>query len=752
MTLFPIKFFFTLLLLTCLMESFAQQEKSSTGDTTPSSQNIISLRTLTVLAKAKQNFGQTHLKAIEGTAIFSGKKSELVRLNEMVANLATNQARQIYAQVVGLNINENNDGGLQLNIGGRGLPPNRTAHFNTRQNGYDISADALGYPESYYTPPAEGLQKIQIVRGAASLQYGTQFGGMLNFITKEPSRSKPIEWVSRQSYSTQRIFTSFNSLSGTINKWSYYTYCNYKKGNGFRPNSAMNSINLFVQANYQFSKQTKLSLDITYFQYLAQQAGGLTDKQFYNDPYFSNRTRNWFAVQWLLYSIQFHHSFWGQTQWSTNLFGLRASRQAVGFRSPRVSQEDDLTSPRDLLIGHFLNGGVETRLLHPYLLGDRQATALIGIKYYQSMNRSQQGAGSNRKGPDFKLKNQTFPTYPSQSDFRYPNLNLALFGEHIFPIGSQFVITPGFRIEYIKTESKGTYRSITQDLAGNILTDQIKGDNRLIDRYLFLMGVGVSWKPKKQVEIYTNITRNYRSITFSDLHINNPSFQISPDITDEKGGTADIGIRGSVDKKLSFDISGFSTLYNNRIGESIKQNKLGRIVRERGNIGSALTYGAELLIDWNLLHTFAWYGHELQLNIFANAAYTDSRYLSSGISDIAGNKVEFVPRWNVKSGITGGYKQLKASLQYTYLSSQYTDASNAPQDKEDNQGGIIGAIPAYAVADLSLSYQFKWMTLETGATNLLNSSYFSKRSTGYPGPGILPAAPRTLYFLLQITI
>ena len=77
---------------------------------------------------------------------------------------------------------------LQLSIGGRGLDPNRTASFNTRQNGYDISADVLGYPESYYTPPAEALGEIQIVRGAASLQYGTQFGGLINFDISQTSR------------------------------------------------------------------------------------------------------------------------------------------------------------------------------------------------------------------------------------------------------------------------------------------------------------------------------------------------------------------------------------------------------------------------------------------------------------------------------------------------------------------------------------------------------------------------------------
>ncbi|MCT4628618.1 TonB-dependent receptor plug domain-containing protein, partial [Winogradskyella sp.] len=130
-----------------------------------------------IISRKRKVFELKRLRDVEGTAIYAGKKTEVVLVGESMANLASNNARQIYSQVAGLNVYQNDDAGLQLNIGGRGLDPNRTSNFNTRQNGYDISADVLGYPESYYTPPAEALDEIQVVRGAASLQYGTQFGG-----------------------------------------------------------------------------------------------------------------------------------------------------------------------------------------------------------------------------------------------------------------------------------------------------------------------------------------------------------------------------------------------------------------------------------------------------------------------------------------------------------------------------------------------------------------------------------------------
>ena len=92
------------------------------------------------------------------------------------------------------------------------------------------------------------------------------------------------------------------------------------------------------------------------------------------------------------------------------------------------------------------------------------------------------------------------------------------------------------------------------------------------------------------------------------------------------------------------------------------------------------------------------------------------------------------------------------SLQYTYLSEQYTDATNAPQVKTDSQRGIEGSIPAYGILDLSLSYSFKRFKLESGINNLLDSSYFTRRATGYPGPGIIPAQPLTWYAGLQFRL
>ena len=721
-------------------------EKNINLDITFSNQ-IQELSEVIVKANNQKIFQLSRLKDIEGTSIFAGKKSEVISMDLSMASLASNNSRQIYSQIAGLNIYQNDDAGLQLNIGGRGLDPNRTANFNTRQNDYDISADALGYPESYYTPPAEALKEIQIVRGAASLQYGTQFGGLVNFILKDPTVNKPVEVTSRNTLGTNSLFTNFTSLSGTLNKLSYYSFVNYKKGDGFRPNSDFESINYFLNIRYQFNNKTSISSEITYLKYLAHQAGGLSDKMFNSNPFQSNRSRNWFELNWLLYNLKLEHKFNLNSNFSLNFFGLNAARNALGFRTNRVDQVDS-NKERDLIKGEFQNFGLESRYLHKYNFKNKKSVFLIGFKFYKSDNDSQQGPGSSNIDADFEFSLQDFPNYNNQSKYNYPNLNYALFGENIFYLTEKFSITPGFRFEYIKTESDGFYKKINLDGAGNVILNKTIDDSEIRKRNFFLFGLGVSFKPTKALEFYGNISENYRSVTFADISISNPAYSISPEISDENGFTFDLGLRGDYYKKFSYDIGLFSLFYNDRIGFVQKAYKDGSVKSEKGNVGNAVMYGIESLIDFDLNEIFI-KNNNYSFNYFINSSFISSKYTKSDEPGVMGKKVEFVPKLNLKSGFKFGYKNLMLNIQYTYLSRQFTDASNAVNS---NLSGVIGQIPSYDILDFSASYLFEKFKIETGINNLLDNVYFTRRATGYPGPGIIPSQPRSIYLTVQFKI
>ncbi|WP_298423507.1 TonB-dependent receptor [uncultured Kordia sp.] len=690
-------------------------------------------------------FTLKRLKDVEETAIYAGKKTEVVLVDQSMANLASNNARQIYSQVVGLNIYQNDDAGLQLNIGGRGLDPNRTANFNTRQNGYDISADVLGYPESYYSPPAEGTKEIQIIRGAASLQYGTQFGGLVNFVMKEPNKTKPFEFITRNTIGSNNLYTNFTSVSGTTGKFSYYSFFNYKKGDGFRPNSEFESKNAYVHLGYQFNENTKIEGELTYLRYLAKQAGGLTDEMFAENPFQSNRARNWFQIDWLLYNVKFAHKFSEKTNFTFNAFGLQASRNALGFRTNRVNQIDPVEE-RDLIKGDFKNFGFEARLLSEYEVFGKKATYLVGSKFYKADNTSQQGPGSTGNDPNFDFQLDDFPNYQNQSAYDYPNLNIAVFGENIFYINDKLSITPGFRFEHIKTESDGFFKRINTDAAGNVILNETVDNSEVRERSFVLFGLGASYKPSDALEIYGNISQNYRSVTFTDISIINPAFAISPDIDDEKGMTIDFGLRGNYKNIVSYDIGAFGLFYNDRIGFVQQGFPDGSVKTVRANIGDAVMYGVESLLDFNLNEIFI-KNNDYSFNYFINASIMNSEYTKTEENGVEGNKVEFVPNVNLKTGIRFGYKNFLSNIQYTYLAKQFTDASNAV---ESNLSGVIGEIPAYDILDVSLSYTYKNFKLEAGINNLLDNEYFTRRATGYPGPGIIPSNNRNFYTTLQV--
>jgi Fe(3+) dicitrate transport protein len=697
------------------------------------------------VSEKKTDFGFSRMRGVESMGIYEGKKSEVITPDQLVANLSTNNARQIYSRVAGLNIWENEGGGLQLSIGGRGLDPNRTSNFNVRQNGHDISADALGYPESYYTPPVEAVGKIQIVRGAASLQYGTQFGGLINFVMRKPVQDRKLELVARQSVGSFGFYNAFTSASGTVGKLSYYTFFQYKKADGWRDNSHFNNYTFYADVDYRLTEKTSIGIDVTHMNYLAKQPGGLSDAMFTDNPKQTNRERNWFDVGWNMFAVHFDHKFNQSSDLNVRLFGLSAHRYSVGFRPNRVATIDD-NSARDLIKGEFTNWGAEARYLKRYNIAQKSSVLLVGGRYYHGFNHSLQGQGSTGKDADFTfVEPERFITY----DDRFPNRNVSLFAENIFYLNEKLSVTPGLRYEFISTKADGFYGNVQRDLAGNVINITRTDEFRKNNRQFILAGIGVSYKPFTKSEIYANVSQNYRSITFSDMRISNPSSVIDPDMKDEKGYSIDLGVRSQQTSFFNYDVSLFYLNYNNRIGEIQFYDESNRILRLRSNVGQAVIMGIESYAEADFYKMMVPESKDFSTVLFGNFAFIKSEYKKSIMLGVQGNQVEFVPKVNIKTGVRVGYKKIKGSFQLTHLTGQFSDATNA---REGGISSVVGLIPAYTIMDVSLSYEFKKFRVEGSCNNLANAMYYTRRATGYPGPGILPSDGRGYYLTLQVKI
>lgn len=696
---------------------------------------------LATVVIADQYGSVSNLRAVDGMGIYAAKKTELIYLDRLPVNLAQNNARQIYARIAGLNIWESDGGGLQLGIGGRGLSPNRSANFNTRQNGYDIAADALGYPESYYTPPSEALYRIEIVRGAASLQFGTQFGGMVNFQFKQGPADKKAEFTFRQTGGSFGLFSSFNSVGGTVGRLNYYAFYQGKRGDGWRANSHFRQHTAFAGANLKVSDALRIGLEYTWMDYLAQQPGGLTDAAFAQDPRQSLRARNWFAVNWNLAALTADLRLSPRTRLNLRNFGLLASRQALGYLGS-INRVDPGTD-RDLIQGTFANLGSEIRLLHKYDIRTLPAAFVAGVRLYRGRTSAVQGFANAGSGPDFELLN---PDRPEHSDYLFPSTNVAVFAEHIFPITSRLSITPGLRWEYIVTASDGEYRQRVTDLAGNVIFEETFVDDQSLQRQIPLGGIGIGYRLPRDMELYGNFSQNYRAITFNDIRVLNPNFKIDPQLRDERGYSADIGLRGNLRPWLDLDASIFLLAYQNRIGQVLLVDSTTfQYYRYRTNVAASRTLGIEWYAEADLSRALYERATRYRLSLFTNFAFIHARYLGSSGSVFAGKAVELAPPVTLKGGLVLGSKAFNVMLQVSHTAAHYSDATNAAF----SPNAVEGLIPAYQVVDLSGSYAWRFLKLEAGINNLLNQAYFTRRAAGYPGPGILPSDGRSLYLTLQ---
>lgn len=700
----------------------------------------------------QQKFNIRKLRAIEGFMITQGKKTEAINVEKMDANKATNLSRQIFAKIPGLNIWESDGAGIQIGLGGRGLNPSRNSNFNTRQNGYDISADALGYPESYYTPPSEAIDEIQLIRGAASLQFGPQFGGLINFKLKEGNPTKNIELIARHTIGTFGLHNSFLSIGGTKSDWNYYGYLNYKSGEDFRPNSEFDVIHGHLNIKKRINEKTSLGIEITKMYYLAQQPGGLTDDNFFKQPDTSTRARNWFQVDWNLVNINFDYEINSNTKINSRLFALNAYRNSLGDLSEINRVDPD--EKRNLISGDFRNIGNETRVVHLYEPLANPWAFVFGIRAYKGFNKTLQGNGNSNNGPDFNFDDFSENINSSnsiQSDYDFPSFNFSSFIEHIFNLNNKLSITPGIRYEYISTSAIGQFRKSESDLVGTPLFDTVVSfANKNENRDFIIGGIGINYKLSNKIELYSNFSQNYRSINFSDMQISNPNFIIDPKLKDERGYNSDIGVRGKIKNKLYFDASVYMLFYNNRIGTRLTTDTVWfKPIQYRTNISQSRTIGFEMMIEADWLKLLSINDNENKLSTFINFSYNNANYINSDILAFKNKKVELVPPIVLKTGFSFTKEKYSLSYQFSYTKEHFSDATNSENQVSN---AVVGLIYSYFTMDLSCKMIFKSIQLETGINNLSNEIYFTRRATGYPGPGIIPSMPRSFYLCLQIKI
>ncbi|MEP7231617.1 MAG: TonB-dependent receptor [Ginsengibacter sp.] len=725
----------TFAVVSCLSQANGQISKLQ-KDTLPS--KILDSIFISMYYK---NAAPKYIAEVAGTNIYSGKKTNQVYLDASRMNLAQNITRTAFAQIPGLTMWDMDGAGLQVNIGSRGTDSHRSIEMNMRQNGYNINSDIFGYPEDHYTPPLQAVQQVQLVRGSAALQFGSQFGGMMNYVMKDADSINALSFESEQTTGSNDFFNSFNSLAGSKNKLSYYAYYDYRRGDGWRNNSNFNYHAYHANLLYKFNTKASLSFQFSRMDYVQQIAGGLTDARFHQNAKQSNRSRNYFNPEINIPALIFKQIITPDTKLEITTNGIFGQRNSVQFiTAPSIADTFNTSlgsyNPRQVDRDYYSGVTIEARLLHHYKTGTITSVLAAGLRYSdETTRRRQKGVGT--AGSDFDLS----LIKPYGIDLRFSTKNYAVFAENLFQLTKRFSFTPGFRYEIINTNLEGKISNASVDVA-------YKGN-----RHFPLFGAGLQYQVNKISQLYGNISQAYRPFLYANVTPADRVDVIDPNLKDSKGYDIDMGYRGHYSDILNFDVNVFYLFYGNRVGLISQNRPDGSSYLLTTNIGDAVTKGMELYAELSLLKSIMQRRTKNDIRIFSSLSYNHARYLNTNVNksgtniNIKNNHVENVPDWIDKTGLTLQHNNFTTTFQFSYTSKSYNDALNTLS----STNGITGIIPAYHVWDWSVNWNFrKPFHLSAGVNNFTNEKYFNRRITFYPGPGILPADGRTFYISLGV--
>ena len=692
-----------------------------------------------VTVKSQRFNNLERLPPVEGTRIWSGKKNEVVQVGNMDANIAEKTARQIFAKVPGVFVYDMDGSGNQVNIATRGLDPHRGWEFNIRRNGAITNSDMYGYPASHYSMPMEAVESIQLVRGTGSLQYGAQFGGILNYITKQADTTKAIGLESINTMGSYGLLSTFNAIGGRIGKIDYYAYVSKRVSDGYRDNSRSDASAESARITYRPTNGISIQFEFSHSKYLHQLAGALSDAEFEENPRQATRARNFYSPDIYVPSVKLDWSLGSRTKLTFLSSAVLGTRESVMFNKP--AEVRDVIDPatlayanRQIDIDRYNSYTSELRLLHSYNFLKLSSTLAVGAQLMNNdLHKRQQGKGTT--GSDFDLS-LTEPGWGR--DLHFKTSNLAFFIENNFQITNRLSVNPGVRIEKGKSDLDGSTSYYPEDELP-----------ATIDHEIALAGVNLQYTLSRFQNLYVGWSQAYRPVILKDIVPSSTFEKVDDNLKDADGYNLELGYRGR-SQFFRWDIGLFQLRYNNKMGMLVERNENGDSYYLRTNIGDALTRGVEFFAEYYLPIDLA------NISIFTSTSWIDARYQEAYVRgdeqniSVEDNKVESTPELISRNGLNIRLPMASISLLYSYTAESYADALNT---EAPSPNGAVGVVPAYGLFDINASLELsEQVLLRLNVNNIANKQYFTKRPQFYPGPGVWPSDGRSFVATLEFNI
>ncbi|PIQ83586.1 MAG: hypothetical protein COV75_06455 [Candidatus Omnitrophica bacterium CG11_big_fil_rev_8_21_14_0_20_63_9] len=654
------------------------------------------------------------LPDVEGTRVHAGKKTSVINLKERPA-IVNNNYRQALEKTPGLLLSEEST--PLFSVGYRGLEPHRAQFTQVLKDGIPIHADMFGYPEAYYVPPLQTVDRLEFIHGGAALMYGPQPGGALNFVTKQPPTGTPAQLYTENSIGSNQLFSTYTSLGGHLDPLGYDAYIHEREGNGFREgNSDFDVIGGGLKTTWGQTTDSRWTLNYEEYHEEHGEPGGLTKAVADSEGRDkTNLQHDRFRLERYYANLRYEQDLGEHGQFDFRTFGGHYRRYSKRQRGGGfgTAPTGSTSTTNTIEEQDFYTFGFEPRVRYTYdAWGQPGQTLTVGLLNYYSDSPREDQRGTTPDADTGALRNK------SDRETQY----LSLFAEHLFRVGS-LSVTPGVRLEHIWQQLK-EHVNVDKTSAGRSLASANEFD------FVPLFGVGAAYALSPSTELYTNLSQSYRPKIFTQAVPTGATQVINNDLEEGKNWTYDIGARGRhAGGAIAWDASYFLMRFEDQIGTS------GNTLE---NVGDALHQGVELFGEADLVGLYdAAQGTEARqqvgsLSPFVSVTLLDAAF-TEGPQD--GKTPQYAPQYIMKAGVQYAFQDLaKVNLSSVFVDDHFADDANTASR----------TVPSYKVWDLTgelTVWKRPYVTLVAGVNNLFDERYYARVRSD----GIDPAAERNIY-------
>ena len=620
--------------------------------------------------------------------IFSGKKNTVTSLKE-IPQLQTNNYRQATSQTPGLLISEVPNESLAA-ITYRGLGnPHESFNVLLLQDGIPVPADMYAYPAHYYSPALPMMNQVQFIRGGASLLYGPQPGGVLNYLSTPLYKGQKSSHKVGLTAGSYELLSTNNALYGSKGNNSYAIEYFRRQGQGpQRVNSDFTADYLQIR-NHHFAGKNKYKLSFNGYDSDHGESGGFAKSAGTNTNVFGDdqskasklhdrlkvsRAQVALGVESKLDDTsEIQINFWATAyrRYSKRQGGSGFGTFATGTTNTIVNQT-------------YYGYNAEARYLKNYKIGSSDNTFTAGILNYNILSPFTQETGaksdSNSGALTRRLERETHTN--------------SIFVENRFSFGN-FMVTPGVRLESIQQKI---------DERKNVTTTVKRQENDTEN--VPLLGLGVAYHVNDESQIYANFSEAYKPVTWNEsVPTGDNITTISEDIDASKTINYELGYRGQTDK-LNWDASAFFIRY---------ENAFGQVGTNFENTGAGEHKGFDLATETKLSEFFTTLKPMGNFNFYANLAYLEARFTRGSLED---KTPQYAPKTITRAGIIHSQEdKYKVALMGVMVDRHFGDDGNTRNFK----------IPSYAVWDLTGDYNLdkRWI-ISAGINNLFDKQYYSR--------------------------